>query len=351
MKRSLRVISLVGFSMLGACAWWMAGRPGLVPRDELIFSHKTHVDNSVECATCHAGVKEASDTAKSLLPKEAACLDCHEKPDNCAMCHKDVAQAKARPEHHSELGFSHQAHMERVGDDCATCHVGIADMTVVPVAVPAMDVCLQCHNHATDYAEARCQHCHPDMRAMPLRAVAEFDHGGNWLDRHGMMARVQGAQCTQCHAQSMCADCHSKTAPAAPTRIFPEQVERALIHRGDWISSHPMEARAEGQMCLRCHQTSYCSSCHASSGLSPKTGAGGRNPHPGGWALSPEHGREARLAIETCAACHDQGAASACVRCHAVDGMGGNPHPAGWKKTHDEDDATKETPCRFCHTR
>ena len=42
-----------------------------------------------------------------------------------------------------------------------------------------------------------------------------------------------------------CADCHARTAPMRASIRFPEQVERAFIHRGDIIGRHPAMARAE----------------------------------------------------------------------------------------------------------
>ena len=53
----------------------------------------------------------------------------------------------------------------------------------------------------------------------------------------------------------------------------------------------------------------------------------------------------ARRNIGSCAACHDQGPVSNCVRCHQVGGLGGTPHPAGWRST-----APVSNPeCSACH--
>ncbi len=348
----LRLMMLVAAasSSLAACAWWMAGRSGLFKLDQLVFSHATHKENDVDCDTCHTGVAKATHLDASFAPREETCLECHDR-DNCALCHSDVARRQPRgaPEP-SELGFSHQAHADRVPEGCPRCHVGIEQSTGLPIEPPSMDLCLACHPHGEEYAQARCQHCHPSLRALPLRAVAEFDHTGDWESRHGLQARAQGDSCLQCHPQSSCAECHSRVAPAANVRLYPEAVERNLIHRGDWRSTHAIEARLDGDTCVRCHtNTGFCSDCHRAAGLGP--GAFARTmPHPPGYATRGGtlfHGDEARLHIETCAACHDRGAASSCVTCHRVGGIGGNPHPPGWSDRVGE--RRSAAVCQTCH--
>jgi hypothetical protein len=65
----------------------------------------------------------------------------------------------------------------------------------------------------------------------------------------------------------------------------------------------------------------------------------------GGFSTSNEHGRAARRDIASCAACHDQGAASNCVRCHKVGAFGGSPHPPGWRSSQ----PTTAESCAICH--
>lgn len=349
--RPVRWIIVLPFSSLVACAWWMAGRPGIKQLDRIIFNHTKHQDEGVECGTCHQGVAVATDTGATHRPAETACLECHDRDGNCHMCHTDPERAAPQPSRVSDLGFSHSAHMERVGDDgCIKCHPA-ANWNETPVPLPGMDSCLECHNHQQDYAQAKCLHCHPTLRRKPLEAVAEFDHAGDWMARHGLQASAQGASCQQCHTESGCSECHSRVAPMVNARLFPEAVERSLLHRGDWRSTHAMEARADGDTCARCHQTNYCVKCHQQNGLTAGV-AGGRVPHPPGWTTpgGAFHGDEARLRIETCAACHDQGAASSCVQCHKVGGIGGNPHPAGWSKQHPNRSIASQSMCQVCHT-
>jgi hypothetical protein len=130
---------------------------------------------------------------------------------------------------------------------------------------------------------------------------------------------------------------------------FPDAIDRSFVHRGDFVTRHPIEARSTPTRCLSCHTTSSCDSCHVERGVSAaRTGA--TSPHPPGW-IGPDtlsndfHGRSARREITTCAACHDHGPATNCIRCHKVGGYGGKPHPEGWNSSR----SSSEAMCRYCH--
>lgn len=322
----VRWVLPVALSSLAACAWWMAGRPGAEILDQLTFDHSAHIENDVECLTCHQGVDKAGVNAASLLPAEEACLECHDKEDNCDMCHSDPEKREPRAAFSSGLQFSHAFHVPKFAEEgCLRCHGNVAESTELPVATPTRELCADCHNPA-------------------------LDHAGNWIARHGPLARGSANSCTQCHSQAMCADCHSRVAPEAKARIYPEAVGQEHIHRGDWLTSHPLEARADGDTCLRCHGGSFCQECHTASGVTAHADTV-RPPHPAGYAMrggDAFHGDDARMHIETCAACHDQGPASVCVDCHKVGGGGGSPHPSGWKDRYGE--VENDNPmCLYCH--
>jgi hypothetical protein len=131
-------------------------------------------------------------------------------------------------------------------------------------------------------------------------------------------------------------------------------VQRDLIHRGDFISRHQIEAGADPTSCRKCHGSRFCDSCHTQQNLTGRTPLGplsARDPHPTGWANDKGggnfHGNAARKNIVACAACHDNGADATCVGCHQSGGIGGNPHPSGWKKK--TADIGKNPMCGICH--
>ena len=357
--RDQRLFMVLLLSFVASCGWWKAGRTdGDEPEEEgveLVFPHDFHVDGfGLPCSDCHVGVDQATDLSETHMPTHDTCIMCHDVDNDCETCHPDGLFPYPPEPSDSGIAISHAAHMERVEEgDCTKCHVGANSAPELPLEAPTMETCFGCHQHERDYNEARCQHCHPTLDRVPLSAVAEFEHTGNWISQHGTMARSEGATCQQCHVDSTCSECHSNVAPAAPIRLYPEQVERTVLHSGDWVTTHGIEVRARGETCNRCHgDNDFCGSCHAAWGVSPLS-TDPLQRHPSGWLDSGSrefHGVQARYDVVSCAACHDQGAASNCVECHATGRVGGSPHPSGWAEGHELDDAEEEPTCRICHT-
>jgi cytochrome c7-like protein len=313
-------------------------------RPETEFVHSIHVDQGIECTDCHAGIDKATSLSQSHLPATDKCKECHE--DKTAP--KPAAIAP-------RVNFSHAKHLGQaaVKGKCDTCHKKLPEAGD-PYWSPPMDICTSCHKHQTDFNEGRCRPCHVDLKGyFPERAYA---HKGDWLRLHGPLARPSAESCAQCHDQTYCSQCHSPTTAAArPSIIFPEEVKRDFIHRGDYVSRHMIEAAQDPASCSRCHGKKYCESCHEQQNLT-KLFAGSRVPEShekAGWANDRAsgnfHGDAARRDISSCAACHDQGADSVCVLCHQVGGAGGNPHPRKFLRKHDDDDRRNNTMCAACH--
>jgi hypothetical protein len=309
------------------------------------FPHSTHVDAGIACAACHAPVADAREigpTTHVALPTGAAaeaCTPCHDKPP------------PAPPPRHIErtLTFSHADHLPYVNGDCRRCHATLVEAGDRAAPVPPMATCTACHNHAMDYAQAKCMPCHVDLKRYPLKPIADFRHAGDFLRIHGQMAKTDVATCAACHEQTSCAECHAATTrPLKPDLIWPEKVAAAFIHRGDYVSRHTIDASADPASCRRCHGSAFCDACHAEQKVSQRTAAqvGGRNPHPAGWNAGLVHGPAARNDIVSCAGCHDQGASSTCVACH----RNVNPHPPDWAQHHNKtSDVSANSMCRVCH--
>jgi hypothetical protein len=253
-----------------------------------------------------------------------------------------------------ELKISHADHLKVVKDDCARCHTSLPEPAPAAAAytAPRMATCLGCHNHQDDYDAGKCEQCHKDLSRYALRPLtASFSHEAGWLRGHKRVARSEAETCAKCHEQTFCADCHAKTVAAPIELEYPERVDREFIHRGDYLTKHTLDARSEPETCARCHGTSFCQSCHVAQNLTPDA-PNPRSPHPPGWAFPTSadfHGPAARRDINSCAACHDQGARSNCVGCHKVGGVGGNPHPPGWTDRHGPAEINTNSMCRTCH--
>ena len=322
-----------------------AGKPEPAESPKYTIPHSTHVDAGLSCVTCHAPIAQA----KAIGPRVHVELPAGDAAKPCLDCHDKVPAAPPPRRVEVTITFSHADHLPYVKGDCRKCHVALVEAGDAKAPVPPMSACTSCHNHAKDYAQARCQPCHVDLKRYPLKPVADFKHEGDFLISHGLAAKTSAATCAACHDQTSCAECHAATTrPLKPDVEWPERVDAKFIHRGDYVSRHTIDASANPASCRRCHGSAFCDACHLEQGISQRApAASGRTPHPLGWAAGSIHGPAARQNIVGCAGCHDQGARTTCVTCHRnVD-----PHPPGWGSRHNKTtDVAKNSMCRICHT-
>jgi hypothetical protein len=326
---------------------------GLNPPDQINANHSGHAKAKLDCLTCHESIFDETALGQpGVFPKEAKCLGCHKKAKDegqCGMCHSRPDKPGPYVIHEPYLSINHAKHLEK-DEKCEVCHLTLPARGQLEKPVPPMKTCLGCHNHDEQFKNGQCAVCHVELNRHPLKPVSFFSHQGNFTNAHAPIARSTSAACTVCHEQRFCSDCHSNQ-PMTPSQKNPEQVNRNLIHWGDYLTRHSIDARSDQSRCQVCHVTSYCSNCHAAEGLTP-TSTNPHNPHPAGW-LSPGnpsfHGRAARNDIVSCATCHDQGAQSNCVTCHRVGGVGGDPHPPGFTSKHPPNEINRNPMCLSCH--
>ncbi len=341
-----RVVLFVCGAGLSACA----GFAGFFvsQQDSIRVPHARHVKADVACISCHETIFESTALNTHDFPKEKMCLSCHgeeKKKGNCGFCHTNPEAPATIPTRVSELKMSHAAHLER-NEDCGVCHQKLPEPVRAGNMAPTMASCLGCHEHAEQYAQGKCDVCHQDLTKYPLVPISDFTHRGNYLVDHRLDARAAGAACANCHEQTFCASCHAKTEALRVDLVLSARTDRSFIHRNDFFSRHPVEARADEASCLRCHGIESCTGCHAKNGLDPgKKDA--LDPHPPGFGNA--HGAAARRDIVSCASCHDQGAASSCVGCHRVGGVGGNPHPPSFLGRHRKEEVARNAMCQTCH--
>jgi len=362
MKHLLFLFAALALGAVPGCGWLVgswAGAPTLEERqDGIILSHAKHTAEGIGCEDCHKTIK-ASETIQGAreLPKKATCIECHDgKEKQCGFCHKDEKKGGTYVDLRMDgIRFSHKNHIERKlpGTDkagCEVCHASTMQSTKPSESHrPDMFVtCMQCHKRS--FRREDCVLCHANLTESKQLPLSMFDHGGDWLNRHGTPAKGGQAVCAHCHKTSFCADCHTRAkVPLRAELLNLDRPDRRFRHRGDWISKHPIEARMDGKSCLTCHDKKSCGDCHDRMGIGHKGVAGTqKSPHPAGWLTRGSgafHGTEARRDVLVCAACHDRGAASNCVTCHRVGGPGGNPHPATPKTDLDKNTSPACVPC------
>ncbi len=347
--RDHRIIALCAAALIAACS-----TVATKSRDTIVFSHYLHAEQGVGCTDCHGEITEDAERKIQAVPRMTGCADCHdvESDDGCGTCHTDTDNPETYPaELSTHLVFSHQIHQERTSD-CADCHADAASTAQLGDGqrlVPQHPECNTCHQ--PDMDAGRCQLCHDRLDLYQRKPETVYSHGEGFFEKHGLQAAAGGAEhCALCHDQSFCGDCHARTMTVRPSLRYPDRVDRSFVHQGDWISRHVIEARSGDTGCLKCHGTSFCSSCHEQGGVGGLLGQ--RNPHPASWLMpntAESHSRAARRNIVECAACHDQGPASNCLRCHRAGG-GHNPHPPGWKAPVPASERTSHKMCSLCHS-
>jgi hypothetical protein len=216
--------------------------------EEIKFSHQAHVDNKVECKTCHTNPDKAALPTTALKP---FCMDCHGKVNpalnECSVCHNKITRDTV-PQFRGETRIQHDA-------PAIWEHVHGQESRVNAA------YCALCHDQ-----QRSCDACH--QQNPPQNHTISFRRR-----THGLQATWDRNKCAACHEEDSCRKCHERTAPES--------------HRGTWggvVNSH----------CVSCHyppQESNCTVCHEN--IEHKTAM--KSPHDFG--LFPAR----------CGACHPGG--------------------------------------------
>lgn len=330
--------------------------------------NEAHITPTAACRSCHVPIADApwmSGERISRFPKPAwhdapdfssthgkvadaqaaSCAICHAR-ETCERCHANaervtlIAGLSRDPRIASlESGrpAKYGAPSSHQGKDWRDDH-GVS-------ARQSSGSCANCHTRSS------CETCHvggsgtsrtailtlpgPGVRAelgvSPSRITVPV-HPAGFPSRHGSVAASGAMNCAQCHAETVCAGCHS-----AP--------ESRRFHNANFVERHAVDVFTNAADCQTCHNTQrFCLDCHQRTGIA--AGAQMNAAFHNGqatWILS--HGQAARTGMESCASCHRQ---NDCVRCHsATGGWGVNPHRPGFQAS--ALGARNSASCRWCH--
>jgi hypothetical protein len=214
-------------------------------------------------------------------------------------------------------------------------------------------VCLQQRSYASkkeshsEYAKMEireCNTCHKGEGVSP-------NHDADFLRGHRILAGKAGSNCSQCHDQAWCLDCH-QGGLLDGTNLEKENFGRdshPKSHRSDFISIHPIQAQNNQQQCIRCHDQKYCNACHSRF---PKGSLRIKSHNPAGadhqiYAATnwkSEHSAEARRNLQSCQTCHPDG--DVCIQCHSSGKV--RPHPRNWRSGNFKDRSSGKV-CQKCH--
>jgi hypothetical protein len=197
------------------------------------------------------------------------------------------------------------------------------------------------HAEYKDTALKDCNDCHKS------EGVA-LNHDSDFLRGHRVLASKSGNNCSQCHDQKWCLDCHQGggTGDDLTQSNFGRDY-KPKSHRSDFVNIHPIKAKDNPQNCYRCHDAkAFCNACHnrfPTGSLRIRSHALLANGTPGIFAAG-EHASEARRNLQSCQVCHPEG--DVCIQCHSTGKT--RPHPRNWKAGNLKD-RTNAKMCLKCH--
>ena len=211
-----------------------------------------------------------------------------ETPDAvCLRCHTLSRQPSAG----DRVIIDHADHAER-NAACLSCHLNTTHPDPeADIVLLMMEQCYECHSLTAvgNEPSGACDVCHPEHLQL---TPASHDPLDVWQrPAHGESAKVERDQCTMCHFESSCIDCHGLemphpawwTSPDAghgefasanrevcgrchtgepdPCSACHHSLENATIE--SWEEQHYVVARLQGPAaCMRCHKGDFCAQCH-----------------------------------------------------------------------------------------
>lgn len=283
--------------------------PLIQKKPELIYNHKIHAVQGLQCIDCHKGLDKVDYSFESaeLNPPMENCSGCHNEvkiaSNACESCH--ISTNYLKPQNHRNVDFE-RSHKFLAWELNANC--------------------MMCHDNTT------CQDCH-----VATTGITEMNLPDDFY------------------------------APYYPSNSVDGAKQQAILKVHDdfgYRFSHGIDAKGKTNECQSCHQIeTFCASCHQSENTDFAMGGIVPSSHLlptfktiGVGTGGGDHARLARRDIESCVSCHDvQGADPTCITCHLdSDGiLGTNPktHVSNYMKDERGDwHDTQASMCYNCHT-
>jgi hypothetical protein len=212
-------------------------------------------------------------------------------------------------------------------------------------------ICLQQRSYAdkkmshAEYAKMaikECNDCHKGEGIAP-------NHDADFVRGHRVLASRAGSNCSQCHQQAWCLDCHQGGGTGDDlSQSNAGRDYKPKSHRSGWLQIHPIKAQDNQQQCYRCHDQKYCTACHSKlpqAGLKSLGFKSHNSQVVNGNRWGMDHATEARRNLQACQTCHEDG--NTCKKCHSSK-TGVSPHPRGFKAGNYKDRSGGRV-CLQCH--
>jgi hypothetical protein len=187
------------------------------------FNHKVHVENGMNCLTCHEGIEQQVHVNEGIhIMDMDGCMTCHQTPAElagCYLCHLETENLV--PVNHAESWNQMHGMVSETGaNNCQSCHL--------------QSYCIDCHQGENLHNQT-----HP----------AEF------LATHAISWQVREMECSSCHTRNYCIECHVEV-----NRVIPVN----HLMAGWSGKEHAFEARRNAENCSVCHTQGdvVCGQCH-----------------------------------------------------------------------------------------
>jgi len=250
----------------------------VLPRAELVFSHRAHFERHIACETCHEAMAQVGLATRMQLPKMKACLGCHDgttAPAECRTCHLRAPTGRL------QLQFTSGLLRPMAGNPLGLDHGPRFEFGHGTRAKLDRSTCMQCHG------ESECEKCHNGTQK-PLSV-----HPNDFIALHPIEARTGSLKCDSCHRyQSFCAACHERAGIGLSAAAF-FRSRNVRIHPNyeTWVNDvhspehHSIRASRNIQECIGCHRQEDCLPCHSvnpANGIPQRLGYSppGVDPHP-----------------------------------------------------------------------
>ncbi len=250
------------------CHYENIQEPLIQKKSDLIFNHKSHIEQGKKCQDCHKGLEQVDYSIESatINPPMELCYTCHNDRKNvtnqCEACH--ITTANLVPASHKKTDFikSHKFLASRVNSNCAMCHDN--------------NSCETCHVGTKMMTESNA----PNDFYQPFLPENFVDgtkqqqitrvHDLNYRFNHGIDLKGKNAQCQTCHeVETFCVNCHSAVGGdislggvMPSSHLAPDFVKFPGTDGG----KHALLARRDIERCISCHdvqgQDAVCITCH-----------------------------------------------------------------------------------------
>jgi c(7)-type cytochrome triheme protein len=199
---------------------------------EVIFSHKSHTDEELDCNTCHSKIESSNYISEKMKVTMDTCIQCHKKEEkfkdeSCSNCHKELDIDKKPSSHSLNFEKSH-------GSSC---------------------------KQGQSYEESNCSICHKEDSCNACHQTTSPRNHNMFFKRkgHGLHASMDSDSCATCHQQDSCDRCHAQTEPISHKGNY------GMPRNNHCISCHtPLEKK---ESCFACHKTLQS---HETANMIPK---------------------------------------------------------------------------------